>query len=168
MSVNKILIALNQSELSLKIVPSVEKLFAPDDCELILFYVTNPPGNVGFGEPDMSPGYVPRPGDTSVKPTLHPIYASQQEDNIRAHVKAELMSLTNRLEEVGYKVSVKVGFDKDPVEAISRSIKKNAIDMVAMSSRGRVGVTRFFFRNIADTLAQQEQLPVLLVHPPEE
>ena len=165
MAVNKILVALNQSELSQQIVPCVEKLFAPGENELILFYVTNPPGNAGFGEPDLSAGYRPLPGEESVKPTLHPIYASQQEDSVRAHVKAELASLTRRLKEAGYKVSIKVGFDKDPVAAISRVIRKSRIDLVAMSTLARVGVTRFFFRNIADTLAQQEKIPVMLIHP---
>ena len=162
----KILIPLNQSELSQKILPSVEKLFTPQDNSLILFYITKPPGNVGFGEPDLSAGYVPMPGDGSVKPaTLHPIYESQQEDSIRAHVLAELAPLTQRLEGAGYKVKVKVGFDKDPVDAIARLHVNHSFDLVAMSTIGRVGVTRFFFRNIADSIAQQEQLPVLLVHP---
>jgi len=164
----KILIALNQSELSLEIMPCVEKLFPPGENELLLFYVTNPPGNVGFGEPDLGAGYVPRPGDKSVKPTLHPIYASQQEDSIRGHVKAELAPLLKRLRAAGYEVSIKVGFDKDPVAVISRHIRKSAIDLVAMSSRARVGVTRFFFRNIADTLARQAKVPVMLVHPKQD
>jgi len=165
MTASKILIALNQSESSLKIMPSVEKLFPPGDNQLILFYITNPPGNAGFGEPDLSAGYTPLPGDAPVLPTLHPIYESQQEDSIRAHVKAELADLRKRLEQAGYRVSIKVGFDKDPVAAISRVIHKQAIDLVAMSTRAQVGMTRFFFRNIADTLSQQEKIPVLLIHP---
>jgi nucleotide-binding universal stress UspA family protein len=165
MTTNKVLIALNQSELSLKIIPCVQKFFAPAENQLILFYVTNPPGNAGFGEPDLSAGYVPLPGEEPVLPTLHPIYASQQEDSIRAHVKAELSDLRKRLEQAGYQVSIKVGFDKDPVEAISRIINDQAIDLVAMSTRARVGVTRFFFRNIADKLARQEKIPILLINP---
>jgi len=165
MTVNKILIPLNQSELSLKIVPSVEKLFAPGDVELVLFYVTKPPGSAGFGGPDLGAGYTPRPGDESVKPTLHPIYESQQEDSISAHVKAELGPLVSRLEAAGYPVEIKVSFNKDPVAAISRAISRRSIDLVAMSTRARVGVTRFFFRNIADDLAEQEKIPVLLIHP---
>jgi nucleotide-binding universal stress UspA family protein len=165
MATNKVLIALNQSELSLKIIPCVQKFFAPAENQLILFYVTNPPGNAGFGEPDLSAGYVPLPGEEPVLPTLHPIYASQQEDSIRAHVKAELSDLRKRLEQAGYQVSIKVGFDKDPVEAISRVIDNQAIDLVAMSTRARVGVTRFFFRNIADKLARQEKIPILLINP---
>ena len=165
----KILVALNQSKLSREIIPCVEKLFPPGENELLLFYVTNPPGNVGFGEPDLSAGYVPMPGDKSVKPTtLHPVYESQQEDSIRAHVKAELAPLLKHLREAGYEVSIKVGFDKDPVAVILRHIRKGAIDLVAMSSRARVGVTRFFFRNIADTVAQEAKVPVLLTHPDPE
>ena len=164
----KILIPLNQSKLSLKIIPCVESLFPPGENELLLFYITNPPGNVGFGEPDLGAGYVAMPGDEPVKPTLHPIYASQQEDNIRAHVKAELGPLLKRLREAGYEVSIKVGFDKDPVAVIMRHIRKGGVDLVAMSTRARVGVTRFFFRNIADTLAQEAKVPVLLTHPDQE
>ena len=165
---NKILIPLNQSELSKEILVHVENFISADENDLILFFVTKPPSGVGFGKPDLRAGYVPRPGDEPVRPTLHPIYASQQQDSIKAHVDAELMPITNRLREAGYKVSIVVGFDKDPVEAILGVIAKSKIDLVAMSTRARVGVTRFFFRSIADTLAQKAKVPVLLIHPPEE
>jgi len=162
---NKVLIPLNQSELSQEILPYVEK-FIPAACnELVLFFVTRPPSGAGFGEPDLGAGYTPRPGDKSVQPTLHPIYESQQEDSIRAHVESELASVTGHLKDAGYKVSLVVGFDKDPVDAILAEIKSSKIDLVAMSTRARVGVTRFFFRNIADTLAQEAKIPVLLAHP---
>ena len=162
---NKVLIPLTQSELSQKILPHVEK-FIPAACnELILFFVTRPPSGSGFGEPDLGAGYTPRPGDKSVQPTLHPIYESQQEDSIKAHVESELSSVTDHLKEAGYKVSLVVGFDKDPVDAILAEIKNSKIDLVAMSTRARVGVTRFFFRTIADTLAKKSKVPILLAHP---
>ncbi len=165
---NKVLIPVNQSELSRKILPYVEKFISANENDLILFFVTKPPSGVGFGEPDLGAGYPPMPGDEPVKPTLHPIYASQQQDSIKAHVEAELMPVTNRLKEAGYKVSIVVDFGKDPVGEILRVITKSKINLVAMSDRARVGVTRFFFRNIADTLAQKANIPLLLIHPPEE
>lgn len=168
MAKNKVLVALNQSELSQKVLPSVENFFPAAENDLILFYVTNPPSSSGFGEPDLGAGYVQMPGDEPVRPTLHPIYATQQQDSIKAHVEAELAPLVSRFEKAGYEVSIKVGFDKNPIEAILRVIDASAINLVAMSTRARVGVTRFFFRNIADTLAQKAKIPVLLVHPPEE
>ena len=165
---HKVLIPLNQSELSKRILPHVEKFISTEDNDLILFFVIKPPSSVGFGEPDLRAGYVPRPGDKSVKPTLHPIFASQQQDSIRAHVEAELMPVTNRLKEAGYAVSIVVGFGKDTVESILRVITSSNIDLVAMSTRAHVGVTRFFFRGIANTLAQKARIPMLLIHPPEE
>ena len=165
---NKVLILLNQSELSQKILPYVEKLITAKENDLILFYLTNPPSGAGFGEPDLGAGYVPLPGDVSVKPTLHPIYATQQQDNIEAHVEAELMSVTNRFKAAGYNISTVVGFGKDPIKTILNVISKSKISLVAMSTRARVGVTRFFFRSIADTLAQKAGIPVLLIYPPEK
>ena len=162
---NKVLIPLNQSELSQQVLPHVEKFILASDNDLILFYVTNPPSNVGFGEPDLSAGYVPMPGDEPVKPTLHPIYATQQEDSIRAHVEAELTPVTQRLQEAGYEVSLVVGFGKDPIDTILHEINERDINLVAMSTLARVGVTRFFFRNIADTIAREAKVPVLLAHP---
>ena len=57
MNRNKILVALNQSELSHKILPSVEQLFPAGENELILYFVTKPPRAAGFGEPDLSAGF---------------------------------------------------------------------------------------------------------------
>ncbi len=163
---NKILIPLNQSELSQRILPYVEKFIPAKTNELVLFFITRPPSGAGFGEPDLAAGYTPRPGDEPVMPTLHPIYESQQEDSIAAHVEAELAPVTARLRNAGYKVSLVMGFDKDPVKAILTEIRDSKIDLVAMSTRAHVGVTRFFFQNIADTLAQKANVPVLLIHPP--
>jgi len=164
---NKVLIPLNQSELSQKIVPYVEKFISAGENDLILFFVTRPPGSAGFGEPDLGAGYAPRPGDKSVMPTIHPIYASQQRDSIRAHVETELTPVTSCLRKAGYNASIEVGFGKDPVDTILGVIQKSKISLVAMSTRARVGVTRFFFRGIADEIAQKTNIPVLLINPPE-
>jgi nucleotide-binding universal stress UspA family protein len=164
---NTVLIPLNQSRLSQIVLPHVEKFISANDNDLILFFITKAPSSAGFGEPDLGAGYIPMPGDKSVKPTLHPIYASQQQDSIKAHVEAELIPVVNRLKEAGYNVTLVVDFDKDPLDSILHTISRRKIDLVAMSTRARVGVTRFFFRSIADTLAQKAQIPVLLVHPPE-
>jgi len=168
MSKNKVLIPLNQSELSQQVLPHVEKFIPAGDNDLILFYVTNPPGNVGLGEPDLSAGYLPLPGEENITPALHPIYATQQEDSIRAHVEAELTPVTHRLKEAGYQVTLVVGFGKDPIDTILHEINEHNINLVAMSTLARVGVTRFFFRNIADTIAREAKVPVLLAHPSRE
>ncbi|MCH8177744.1 MAG: universal stress protein [Proteobacteria bacterium] len=168
MANNKVLIPLNQLELSQKILPYVEKFISANENDLILYFVTRQPSSIDFGEPDLGSGDLRMPGDQPVRPTLHPIYATQQEDSIKAHVETELMPVTNRLRKAGYKVSIMVGFGKDPIEGILRVITDSKINLWAMSTRARVGVTRFFFRGIADTLAQKARIPVLLIHPAEE
>ena len=63
---------------------------------------------------------------------------------------------------------VVVGFDKDPVTAILREITNSKINLVAMSTHAQVGVTRFFFRDFADTVARKANIPMLLMHPSDE
>lgn len=164
MAKNRILVPLNQSESSHRIIDCITSLMPPGGNELILYFVTRPPSPAGFGEPDLSAGYVPQPGDVPVLPTLHPIYESQQRDSIKAHVKAELMPLTGRLRDAGYEVSVKVGFSRRPDDSIVRYLGECNANLVAMTTRGRVDMTRFFFRNLANSIAEKTGLPILLVH----
>jgi nucleotide-binding universal stress UspA family protein len=165
MSNNKILIPLNQSLLSQEIFPHIEKFFASSSNDLTLFFITKPPTGAGFGKIDGSTDYVHMPGDGSARPSLHPIYATQQQDSIKAHVEAELIPVTNRLKDAGYNVSLVVSFDKNPLDAILKVIEQNKIDLVAMSTKARVGVTRFFFNDIANQLSQKSDIPVLITHP---
>ncbi len=165
---NKVLIPLNRSGLSQKILPHVEKLISANENDLVLFYVTTPPRGIGFGAPDPGSGYALKPGGEPVGPTPHPIYVTQQEDSIKANVEAELLPVTKRLKEAGYGVSILIDFSEAPIEEILRVIAKSNINLVAMSTRAPVGVTRFFFRDIADTIAQKAEIPVLLIHPAEE
>jgi len=165
---NKVLIPLNQSELSLKILPHVEQYISTKENELVLFYITKPPKGAGFGAPEKGAGHILKPGIEPAGPTPHPIFASQQEDSIKSHVKAELLPVTKNLEQLGYDVSTVIDFGKDPVEEIIRVINNNDIGLVAMSCRARVGVTRFFFRGIADIIAQKTKIPMLLIHPSEK
>jgi nucleotide-binding universal stress UspA family protein len=165
MSNNKILIPLTQSLLSQEISPHIEKFFASSSNDLTLFFITKPPTGAGFGKIDGSTDYVHMPGDGSARPSLHPIYATQQQDSIKAHVEAELIPVTNRLKDAGYNVSLVVSFDKNPLDAILKVIEQNKIDLVAMSTKARVGVTRFFFNDIANQLSQKSDIPVLITHP---
>lgn len=162
---NNVLIPLTQSELSQEILPYVEQFLAANDNNLILFFITKPPTGAGFGKIETGTDYIHMPGDGPAMPSLHPIYATQQQDSIKAHVEAELIPVTSRLKAAGYNISLVVSFDKDPVHAITKVVKKKKIDLIAMSTKARVGVTRFFFRDVADRLSQKSSIPVLLTHP---
>jgi nucleotide-binding universal stress UspA family protein len=162
---NKVLIPLNKSELSRKIFPHLVRYISADENELILFYITRPPRGLGFAKPDPGSGYALRPGGEPVGPKPHPIYATQQEDSTKAHIEVELLSVTNYLKELGYDLSLLVDFGDDALEEILRIVTTQNIDLVAMSARAPVGVTLFFFDDIANQIAEKAKIPVLIVYP---
>ncbi len=162
---NKVLIPLNKSKLSQRILPHIEKFISTQNNELILFYITKPPRGLGFAAPDPGSGYKLKAGGEPVGPKPHPISAVQQEDSMQAHIEADLLPVTNHLKKLGYEVTVIVDFSDELIEEILRIIAKNQITLVAMSTQAQVGITRCFVRGIADTIAQQINIPVFLIHP---
>jgi nucleotide-binding universal stress UspA family protein len=73
----------------------------------------------------------------------------------------------HRLSEQGYDISLQVCFTDEPVLEILRLTRKYAIDLIAMSTRAREGVLRFFFSDIATQVMKEVDVPVLLFHPKE-
>ena len=71
MPANKVLIPLNQSELSQEILPHVEKFISAEANELVLFFVTRPPSGAGFGDAlNQVAGLSPLPADTHFSATI--------------------------------------------------------------------------------------------------
>ncbi|MBL6962131.1 MAG: universal stress protein [Anaerolineales bacterium] len=163
----KILVPLTKSEFSHKILSEIEKFVPAKDSKLILFYVTKPPKGSGFAAPDYRSDYALESDGEPMGPKAHPVFPSQEEDSIQSEVEISLLPITNRLKEKGYNVLIQVCFVDDVVGEIVRIAKRNKIDMIAMSTRARVGMLRFFFADIAEKVMQQVDIPVLLIHPKE-
>ena len=165
MAETRVLIPLNQSEMSKTILPHVERHLPPGANRLLLFYVARPPKVIGLSAPEYDLGYgfgevreIPEAG-------AHPIYSTQQEDSIRANVETEMLPILERLEAQGYQVALQVSFGEDVAAEILRAIQEQGIDLVAMSTRARDGLRRFFFGSIALEVLQKAQVPLLLYHP---
>ena len=120
---------------------------------------------MGFAAPDYRSDYVLESAGEPLGPEAHPVFSSQEEDSLQAEVEVALLSITNTLKEQGYDVSTLVCFGEDVVGEIVRIVKRDKIDLVAMSMRARVGMLRFFFGDIAEKVMQQVDIPVLLVNP---
>ncbi len=163
----KILIPINHSEYSQAILPHVEKLFTAQNAELRLFFVTRPARGMGFAAPDPASNYAMEAGGEPVGPKTHPIYAEQQEASMEAHIIAELLPLTNRLQESGYDVSLQICFNEHVIEEIARVARRDDIDLIAMSTRARDRVRGFFFNDVANLVMRKVHTPVLLFHPTE-
>lgn len=160
-----ILVPLTKSEYSQRILPQIEKLITARDCKLFLFYVTKPPKGFGFATPDFRSDYVLKAGGEPLGPKIHPVYASQQEDSLLADVEVTLLPVTNRLKQQGYEVALQICLSDDTIDEIVRTVKREKIDLVAMSTRAREGVQRLFFGDIAERVMQRVNIPVLLIQP---
>jgi len=167
MAKKNILIPLTKSESSKKILNHVGKFIPAEGSKLILFYVTKPPKGMGFAVPDYRSDYVLETAGEPLGPKTYPVFSSQEEDSLQSDVDVVLLPVTNKLKQDGYEVSTQVCFGEDVVGEIVRIVKHDKIDLVAMSTRARVGMLRFFFGDIAEKVMQRVDIPVLLIHPKE-
>jgi nucleotide-binding universal stress UspA family protein len=165
MAKKNILVPLTKSESSRTILQQIESFFPAQDSKLILYYVTKPPKGMGFAAPDYRSDYVLESAGEPLGPKPHPVFSSQEEDSLQADVEVALLPVTNKLKQQGYDVSTQVCFGTDVVGEIVRIVKRDRIDMIAMSTRAREGMLRFFFGDIAEKVMQQVDIPVLLIHP---
>ncbi len=165
MAKKNILVPLTKSESSQKILQQIESFIPAKDSKLILYYVTKPPKGMGFAAPDYRSDYVLESAGEPLGPKTHPVFSSQEEDSLQSDVEVALLSVTNKLKQQGYEVSTQVCFGEDVVGEIVRIVKRDKIDLVAMSTRARVGMMRFFFGDIAEKVMQRVDIPVLLIHP---
>ena len=162
--IKKILIPLTKSAFSHKVLREVEKFFPPKDSKLILYYITRPPKGSGFAATDYRSDYALEPDGEPLGPKAHPVFASQEEDSIRSEVEVSLLSVTNDLKEKGYDVSTQICFMNEIVSEIIRVVKRDKIDLIAMSTRARTGVRHFFFLDIAEKVLEKVDIPMLLIH----
>ncbi|MCD4801952.1 MAG: universal stress protein [Anaerolineales bacterium] len=161
----KILVPLTKSAFSHKVLREVEKFIPPKDSKLILYYITRSPKGSGFAATDYRSDYALEPDGEPLGPKAHPVFPSQEEDSIQSEVEVALLSVTNDLKEKGYDVSIQICFVNEVVSEIVRIVKRDKIDLIAMSTRARVGVRHFFFSNIAEKVLEQVDIPMLLIHP---
>jgi nucleotide-binding universal stress UspA family protein len=52
-------------------------------------------------------------------------------------------------------------------ESILDYVKANGVDLIAMSTHGRSGISRMVLGSVADKIVRRSSIPVLLVTPPE-
>ena len=161
----KILIPLTKSPFSHKILAEVEKFFQPEEHKIVLYYITRPPKGSGFAATDYRSDYALEPDGEPMGPKAHPVFASQEEVSIQSEVEVALLPITNDLKEKGYDVSIQICFVNEVVSEIVRIVKRDKIDLIAMSTRARTGVRHFFFSNIAEKVLERVDIPVLLIHP---
>lgn len=167
----RILVPLDGSELAESVLPYVEEICQRcEPVEIILLQVVPPPpGRSGTVYRAMSPDFptmrLPE-SEADVVTAQHPIYRDQEIASARAEVEASLERAIKRLCEGDVMLRVEVVFGR-PAEGIVDFAEREGVDLIAMSTHGRSGLSRWIFGSVADKVLHGTHLPILLVRPSE-
>jgi nucleotide-binding universal stress UspA family protein len=85
----------------------------------------------------------------------------------QAHERVALDRLAQRLQANHQVVATATLLDGPVAEALQRYTLAREVDLIVMTTHGRGAMTRFWLGNIADRLARQAPVPILLVRPRE-
>src|SRR4051812_48709949 len=143
MKKNKVLIPLDDSEFSMSVLPHVTNLLAPDRNELFLLHVA------------------PQQNSTIVNDELV-VYADEEAESIKEQNRETVEPLIHSLEKLGYQVSPEVAFG-DPAKEIERFVEDKDIDLVAMTTHGREGLSRLLHGSVAQHILHHLYVPILLL-----
>ncbi len=147
---NRVVILLDGSAFRKRILPPVQQFLRPEETHLILVRVADPPQSIYYVE--------------------GPIFVSvddvASEAEISTQLREELAETKAMLEEVGYTVSREVRFGSAPLE-IERFIKEAQIDLVAMTTYARSGLSKLLYGSIAEHLMRKASIPIMVLHPAE-
>lgn len=167
---NQVLILLDGSGFSERILPVVRRFLRPEENELTLFLVGKPPagdksavtGLIADQEQhDREAIYLAQVEDTQEK---YPLYTSQIEDLLAANLEEKLLPAANELRSAGYTVSTQISFGA-PAQEIAEYIRYGNFHLVAMTTHGRTGLRRALLGSVAEHVLRHISVPVLLLHP---
>jgi nucleotide-binding universal stress UspA family protein len=166
----KILVPLDGSELATGVLPYVQELSQRcDSVEVILLHVVRPPSGrtaAVFVPLDSDfPGKRMPASSADVEAAEHPIYREHEIASLRGEVEAALTPLARELRDAGIPTRVDVAFGR-PAQEIVIYAEREGMDLIAMSTHGRSGVSRWILGSVADKVLRGTHLPVMLVRPP--
>jgi nucleotide-binding universal stress UspA family protein len=144
-----ILIALDGSPLAEQILPKVEALLAGQPARLILLRVVS-----------RIPNHLIEFDKTSVAPREE-IEANERE----AHAYLERTAAPLRA--AGHNVETVVMLEEHPAEAILDYLSAQPVDLLAIVTHGRSGLSRLIFGSVTEQLLRNANVPLLVLRPTE-
>ncbi|MEW6143290.1 MAG: universal stress protein [Chloroflexota bacterium] len=143
---SKVLVPLDGSEVGEAALPFITELALKLEMEVVLFQV------VALAYHVYSSGEI-----VSQVP-----YTEQEMEPIKKSVKSYLDKVAEKLTAKGLKVSTEIKTGA-AAESIIKAAEDLGVDLVAMSTHGRSGVSRWVFGSVAARVLQQGTTPLLLV-----
>ncbi|MAT98333.1 MAG: hypothetical protein CL608_14405 [Anaerolineaceae bacterium] len=188
MNKNRLLIPLDDSKFSQQIIPTVLQYFEAEESELTLLRVGNPPEKLtrpaqnmphDYAAPENITGFgltalLMRP-PTADEPMIqagspeHEVAQSQANEGLKKALADELHDdVLWPLRNAGYEARLEVRFGDDPADEIVEYVAEDSIDMIAMTTHGRSGLSKLLHGSVAETILQNVSVPVLLLPLAEE
>jgi len=152
-NLKKILLPLDGSPFSETPIPFVKELTKGTKAEIILTVVSEPP---------LVPSYGDRPINPTWKKHRDTLWAETQQQ-----ASEYLKGIKPRLEKQGMKVKSQVipGDLGKVAENIMQAAQKENVDLIAMATHGRTGVSRWVYGGVTNRIVEQSIQPVLLIRP---
>lgn len=147
----RILVALDGSDVAEQILPQVQALAERFGSAVLLFRVTTPPETLLAA----TAGGASSVAGPIVDPT--PIAEAEREDAV-----AYLQALAKDLRRAGLAAEYEQA-EGSPAEAIVGRARDPGVDLIAMTTHGRGGLTRLVVGSIAEAVLRSASCPILLV-----
>jgi len=149
----RLLLPLDGSPFSEAPIPFVEELTKGTETEIILTVVSEPP-------------LVPSYGDRPINPTWEK-YRDTLWAEMQQQASEYIGRIKTRLEKRRVKVKSQVitGELGKVAESIMKAAQKENVDLIAMATHGRTGVSRWVYGGITNRIVEQSLQPVLLIRP---
>lgn len=80
----------------------------------------------------------------------------------RAEAQAYLDQVAERLHQQGYRVRTQVALGQQPASAILDQAQSLGVDLIALETHGRRGLTRLLLGSVADKVLRGASVPLLI------
>lgn len=159
---NTILALLDGSETSEQVLPYAVYHTRISGGTLVLMNVCEPPVVV----PSYSYNFSPHIEYPPEKPQQWEDYVKEENKKRKNECKLYMEKIGGQMDK-DLKTKVVNPFG-DPVEEILKYLDKNTVRLVAMTTKGRSGFSRWAMGSVAEKVLQASTSPLLLIHPKEE
>ncbi len=139
----KILVPLDGSKRSEKILPHVEGLAQRYGAKIILLRVARYPQLIGYGVPEIE-------------------RYRENSESIREHAFSNLNLIAGEFREKGIDAKAKVTEGPVVRKIVDTAVAEKA-DLIAMSSHGRTGLSRAFYGSVTAGVMHQVDRPILII-----
>jgi nucleotide-binding universal stress UspA family protein len=160
----KVLVPLDGSELAEAVLPYVEELGQRCAAEIILLRVVPVPRDTATATVYQASMSIPGSTEDEVI-APHPIHREQEIESLRVETERSLSRVKERLSEAGLRARVEVLFGR-PANRIVDYATREQVDLIAMSTHGRSGFSRWMFGSVADKVLRAAAIPILVIRPP--